>query len=115
MPSPACANCASAAAGLTNPLRFEVGTLTEVREREPNEPQANARRRPVAAVPCTFNGQIQSGDVDVFRFHARRGQNLVVRGEARALDSLSGGRGARLVPDGGGGARCEGPGTGVWR
>ena len=69
--------------GLTNPLRFEIGTLPEVREREPNEPQSPPG--PVARTPCTFNGQIQSGDVDVFQFHARRGQNLVVKGLARGL------------------------------
>lgn len=73
--------------GLTNPLRFEVGTLPEIRECEPNEPQADGKLPdgPAAELPCTFNGQIQSGDVDTFRFHARRGQNLVVRGRARGL------------------------------
>jgi hypothetical protein len=69
--------------GLSNPVRFEVGTLIEVRELEPNE--AQSRSGPAALVPCVFNGQIQSGDVDVFRFHARRGQSLVVRGQARGL------------------------------
>lgn len=69
--------------GLTNPAHFEVGTLPDVRELEPNEPNSPAGA--VAQVPCVFNGQIQSGDVDVFRFHARRGQNLVIRGEARSL------------------------------
>lgn len=73
--------------GLSNPVRFEVGTLTEIRELEPNEPQSNARTPvgPAAGIPCTFNGQIQSGDVDGFRFHALRGQNLVIKGQARAL------------------------------
>ena len=77
----------SGPAGLTNPLRFEIGTLPEVQESEPNEATANDKETagPVAQVPCTFNGQIQSGDVDVLPFHARRGQNLVVRGQARAL------------------------------
>ena len=70
--------------GLTNPLRFEIGTLPENRESEPNEEKAIGET-PVAQTPCTFNGRIQSGDVDVFRFHARRGQNLVVKGQARAL------------------------------
>lgn len=70
--------------GLTNPVRFEIGTLSEVFETEPNEPDSASNTK-VAALPCTVNGQIQSGDVDVIRFHARRGQNLVVKGEARAL------------------------------
>ena len=74
-------------AGLSNPLRFEIGTLPEARELEPNEAQAGRKTTsdPPVPVPCTFNGQIQSGDVDVLRFRARSGQNLVVRGQARAL------------------------------
>jgi len=77
----------SGPAGLSNPLRFEIGTLPEHRELEPNEAQAGRKTTsdPPARLPCTFNGQIQAGDVDVLRFSARRGQNLVVRGRARAL------------------------------
>jgi hypothetical protein len=73
--------------GLSNPVRFEVGPLPEIRELEPNETPANAKTptAPAVPLPCTFNGQIQSGDVDVMRFRARRGQNLVVKGQARAL------------------------------
>ena len=73
--------------GLTNPVRFEIGNLPEIREAEPNEETSNTRSpdTPATPTPCTFNGRIQSGDVDVFRFRARRGQNLVVRGQARAL------------------------------
>jgi hypothetical protein len=75
--------------GLSNPLRFEIGTLKEVVELEPNEPrsQGDADGDGMAAVPvpCTFNGQIQSGDVDVLRFQAKRGRTLVVKGRARAL------------------------------
>jgi hypothetical protein len=73
--------------GLSNPVRFEVGPLAEIRELEPNETPANAKTptTPAVPLPCTFNGQIQSGDVDVLRFRARRGQNLVVKGQARAL------------------------------
>lgn len=73
--------------GLSNPMRFEVGNLPEVREAEPNEPTSKHRSSAggVVSAPCTFNGQIQSGDVDTFRFRARRGAELVVRGRARAL------------------------------
>lgn len=69
--------------GLSNPLRFEVSTLPEIREYEPNEPKESGGI--IANLPCIFNGQIQSGDVDVFRFRAERGRNLIVRGQARAL------------------------------
>lgn len=74
-------------AGMSNPLRFEIGTLSEHLELESNEEQAShqsASYQP-QQVPCTFNGQIQAGDVDVLRFYARRGENLVVKGQARAL------------------------------
>jgi len=73
--------------GLTNPMRFEIGTFPEIAEREPNEPQSRnpATDLPAAQTPCTFNGQVQAGDVDELRFRAKRGANLVVRGQARAL------------------------------
>lgn len=67
--------------GFTNPVAFEISTLPEIREIEPNESPAPG----AAATPCVFNGQIQAGDIDVFRFRARRGENLVVRGRARSL------------------------------
>ena len=74
------------AAGLTNPLRFEVGTFGEVCEREPNDPQAKPQvPAQVAGLPVVFNGQVQPGDVDRLRFHAAAGQSLVVEVQARAL------------------------------
>lgn len=73
--------------GLTNPARFEISGLAEIHEVEPNEPNSRNPEGdlPAVATPCVFNGQIQSGDVDEFRFRAKRGANLVVRGQARAL------------------------------
>jgi hypothetical protein len=69
--------------GLTNPLRFEVGTLAEVREHEPND------RAPydatAVALPAVLNGQILPGDVDRFRVHAPAGCSMLVRTEARNL------------------------------
>jgi hypothetical protein len=75
------------AAGLSNPMRFEVGNLPEVYEAEPNEPSESSGpfSGGIVAAPFTFNGQIQSGDVDTLRFRARRGAQVVVRGRARAL------------------------------
>ncbi len=73
--------------GWTNPLRFEVGTLPEQRELEPNQADRMAVLPPAA--PCTLpfvlNGQISPGDVDHFRFHAGTGQHIVVRVQARRL------------------------------
>ena len=70
-------------AGLTNPLRFEVGTVPEIAEHEPNGPEAPAAA-PVD-VPVVLNGDIMPSDVDRFPFHARRGQNLVIAAQARRL------------------------------
>ncbi len=36
-------------------------------------------------LPCTVNGQITSGTVDRYRFRARKGQQLVLRAQAREL------------------------------
>jgi len=70
-------------AGLSNPLRFRVGLLPEVREREPNGPGD----RPGIAhdLPIVVNGQILPNDVDRHRFLAKAGQKLVLRAEARTL------------------------------
>ncbi len=73
--------------GLTNPMRFEVGLLPEVCEVEPNGPNARSLlpEDPAVNLPVVFNGQIMPGDVDRFRFRAKRGQALVVETQARAL------------------------------
>ena len=74
------------AGGLTNPLRFEVGTYPELCEREPNDPKPDSRPTgQVAEVPVTFNGQILPGDIDCLRFRGHRGQNLVIEVAARSL------------------------------
>ena len=84
------------AAGLTNPIVFQVGTLPETRELEPNNQQAypplpNAPRlakllqeKPLE-LPVLLNGQILPGDVDRFSFHADKGQRLVMEAQARSL------------------------------
>jgi hypothetical protein len=67
--------------GLSIPLRFQIGTLPEVRELEPNE---SPETEPLK-LPCVVNGQIQPGDVDRIRFHATRGRKLILDGAARSL------------------------------
>lgn len=73
--------------GLTNPLCFQVGVAPEVRELEPNDPAATAKPPddPPLTLPITINGQVGPGDVDRFRFLARKGQNLVITTQARHL------------------------------
>jgi hypothetical protein len=81
------------AGGLANPLLFQVGTLPEILELEPNGPQANNMpklferlpQRPSIDLPILINGQIKPGDVDRFRFRARRGDSLVLEVQARHL------------------------------
>ena len=73
--------------GLSNPLRFRVGELPEIRESEPNDKASGATAVP--SLPVVLNGQIMPGDVDRFRLTARKGQRLVVRVSARDLIPVS--------------------------
>ncbi|MBM4153923.1 MAG: hypothetical protein FJ221_02695 [Lentisphaerae bacterium] len=69
--------------GLTNPLKFQVGRVAEVSEKEPND------RAPEKAIevahPFVLNGQVTPGDLDKFRFRAKKGERLVVAAAARSL------------------------------
>jgi len=73
--------------GLTNPMCFQVGSLPEVREREPNDPGSFPflPKDPPVELPVLFNGQIMPGDIDRFRFRAAKGQQLVIETQARYL------------------------------
>lgn len=68
-------------AGMTNPIRFQVGRLPEVSERDP-KPKTQT---PAIALPVVLNGQIMPGEVDSFRLKAQRGQKLVITAQARRL------------------------------
>ncbi len=70
-------------AGLSTALRFEVGTLAEVREEDFEG--AGETDTPVVDLPALLNGQITPGDVDRFRLRVREGQKLVIRLYARRL------------------------------
>ncbi len=84
-------------AGLTNPLVFCVGELPECSETQTRapasvrpavQPRAPGRQREpetLLAMPMVANGQILPGEVDGFRFRARKGQRLVASVSARAL------------------------------
>jgi len=69
--------------GLSNPLLFEVGSLPEVREVEPND--FRTVRQEVATAPVVLNGQVSVRDFDRFRFRAEKGQKLVIEAQARRL------------------------------
>ena len=85
--------------GVSNPLVFHVGQLPEV-SRKPmitatlqvlGKEELALRKRPEdeveqrITVPCTANGQIASGEVNRYRFEARKGQRLVISATARQL------------------------------
>ena len=86
------------AAGLTNPLVFHIGTVAEFSEKRAASvdtpkfakyaPAASQRKTSDAlavTLPATVNGQIMPGEVDRFRFAARKGQKLVIATTARGL------------------------------
>ncbi|MBN2024665.1 MAG: PPC domain-containing protein [Pirellulales bacterium] len=69
--------------GLSRPIRFDVGSLPERCEQEPNDAAPDAL--PDDALPLVLNGRIEPGDVDRFSFQAAKGQYLVARTTARGL------------------------------
>ncbi len=85
--------------GVSNPLVFHVGQLPEF-SRKPmitsdfqvlGKEELALRKRPPdeveqrISVPCTANGQVASGEVNWYRFEARKGQRLVLSAAAREL------------------------------
>ncbi|MDD4269449.1 MAG: PPC domain-containing protein [Pirellulales bacterium] len=85
--------------GVSNPLVFQVGQLPEVC-RKPmttcalqvlGKEELAVRKRPDDEIeqsitpPCTVNGQVASGELNFYRFAARKGQRLVIAAAARQL------------------------------
>ena len=71
--------------GFCNEVRYAVNTLREATETEPNNGAGNAQQ---VAFPRVINGRIgQPGDIDVFRFEGRAGQEIVAEVYARRLNS----------------------------
>ena len=69
--------------GMSNPVYFHVGKLTECRETEPNDTKPDTVIR--SQLPILINGQIMPGDVDRFTFNASKGMHLVAIGAFREL------------------------------
>ena len=85
--------------GISNPLGFYVGQVPE-HSRKPmvsatlqvlGKESQSLRKRPPSeeedrvSLPCTLNGQIASGEVNRYRFEARKGQRLVMSTLGRQL------------------------------
>ncbi len=71
-------------AGLSNPVYFQVGTLQEAYEEEPNDDHMSPDLKEVP-VPSVINGQVRPGDIDHFRFQATKGDSIVVDVAARRV------------------------------
>ena len=73
-----------------NSVRLQTGTLPEVRESEPNDARETAQK---VTAPIIVNGRIfrantkGAADRDTFRFHADKGQLLILEVTARRLGS----------------------------
>ena len=89
-------------AGLTNPLVFEIGRLPEVVKKPLDDDdlpgqqplrklreqgRSAASQQPIVDVqlPSVVNGQVLSGQVDRYRFAAKKGQRLVIAVAAQQL------------------------------
>lgn len=88
------------AAGLSNPLVFQVGTLPEIsapvmtpttegatrgNRGSAQQPAATPPTSLTVSLPVIVNGQILAGEIDRIRFSARQGQQLTVIAQARTL------------------------------
>jgi hypothetical protein len=84
--------------GLSNPLVFSIGQLPEIatpvvtstsarslRDRSGNAASSRRSSAVEVTLPAFVNGQILPGEVDRFRFIAKRGQRLTFAVSARAL------------------------------
>ncbi|MBM3889300.1 MAG: hypothetical protein FJ388_09265, partial [Verrucomicrobia bacterium] len=70
---------------VSNIVPFAVDTLPECLEKEPNNSRDAAQK---VTLPIIVNGRIdQRGDVDVFSFEGRAGDEVVAEVHARRLDS----------------------------
>jgi len=70
---------------ISNAAPFQVGTLPECLEQEPNDALPTAQS---VAFPVIVNGRIdRPGDWDVLRFEGRAGQQIIAEVSARRLES----------------------------
>ena len=73
--------------GLSNPRAFQVDSLTEYQESEPNQDPDTATE---VSFPGIINGQLKTtSDHDLFQFEGKQGQQLTIDALARRIDSKS--------------------------
>jgi hypothetical protein len=69
--------------GFSNKFNFQVGSIPESLEAEPNNKKDQMNE--LSSLPAIVNGQIMEGDIDVYRFAAKKGQSLVIKADARKI------------------------------
>jgi len=72
----------------SSPNRLRVSPFPNVLETEPNDSAEAMTNAPIADLPAAFNGIISKpGDVDCFRFKAKKGEQFKFHALAKALGS----------------------------
>lgn len=72
--------------GVSAPLRFAIGTLPLLAEKEPND--ALAQPQPVPSLPAWIHGQLdKAGDIDGFAIPLHKGVPVSIKADAYALGS----------------------------
>jgi hypothetical protein len=71
--------------GISNPLRFYVGNLPEIKKPDADTRAEILAATPIESLPVTLNGQLLPGHTDRYSFTAREGQQLVARAFVRGL------------------------------
>ncbi len=72
--------------GMSNLLLFSVGKFREVQEKE-DSGGGEVEGNPPLEIPVTVNGTLVGPDRDVYRFHADRGERIVLEVEGRRAGS----------------------------
>ncbi len=79
--------------GISNILLFSVGVFPETMEEEseleatPSSNDSPGDSQPIPQLPATVNGKLQGRERDVYRFQAKKDQQLVLEVEARRVGS----------------------------
>ena len=68
--------------GASNPRAFAVGVLAEVAKAKTSSDSPQT-----VALESTINGRTEANIIDHFSFQAKKGQRVLVRGQAREIDS----------------------------
>ncbi|MBF0197068.1 MAG: PPC domain-containing protein, partial [Planctomycetes bacterium] len=69
--------------GVSQPIRFVISSLTQVKEEEPNDNIQSAY--PLPPLPACVNGQILPGESDIFSFSGKKNESIGIQVYARAL------------------------------